>query len=778
MPSLGGARREGVGSCGGIRLADDAEELEEGEARSDGDGEAFFDPDVALSYIDKKLQHVLGHFQKDFEGGVPAKNLGSIYGRYGSFLPTYQRSPLLHQSRSPHIAANISTSRSPYQPSAEQMDRNPFMVAIESISRNNGSGEPSSSDLLKKERCSSTNDEEVAAIYSGLGLDISSSSPIEGSPDRLGGVSPVFSKVPYESPRTILQVMTCFLVPGGFLLSPLHGNLLQLTGKVAPMLKKWETHLDMENVPRAFEGHSQSSLLPGPVIGHVAKKMKLSSKEKMHVKKTRKDKGDASVIVTKEVNTEMPACQEIISDMPASTTKVKGESQFAQGKTGNTCISRPSQQNDNIQLKEQISSNDLATDKTEVIKEQATKYTENSSFENLQTCILAQKGGPKIKVGKVDIGLEERDAYHHKFSSFDRKRKAKVKDEKKFEAAIVDCECDKNRNKEWGVGPCDDSRNVPVKQTFSSNRTGDADMARKHATELKSYHFEKNSKSHKDLDETLPNRCQGNMQRDLLEDRSAQGELRQKEKIIDTSNENESGLVTYESKKGSGTFRPLGVSFKKEKSTLNNQDSQNPVAQVVSLPMEEGKEKSCPTSVKSDPLKMKAKLTRSNIENGVQHRTAEQAISNPSDTSPMRKDGSVVTFALKEARDLKHKANDLKNKGQELKSTGLYFEAALKFLHVAFLLEIPSFDSSSSRPGHVAQSMKMYSETAKLCTFCAYEYERCKKMAAAALAYKCVEVAYLKAAYYKHPSASKDRQELQAAAQVNHHHLLLKILIT
>jgi hypothetical protein len=55
----------------------------------------------------------------------------------------------------------------------------------------------------------------------------------------------------------------------------------------------------------------------------------------------------------------------------------------------------------------------------------------------------------------------------------------------------------------------------------------------------------------------------------------------------------------------------------------------------------------------------------------------------------------------------------LQNKGQELESTDLYFEAALKFLHVAFLLETPSFDIS--RPGDGARSMKMYSETAKLC---------------------------------------------------------------
>jgi hypothetical protein len=60
----------------------------------------------------------------------------------------------------------------------------------------------------------------------------------------------------------------------------------------------------------------------------------------------------------------------------------------------------------------------------------------------------------------------------------------------------------------------------------------------------------------------------------------------------------------------------------------------------------------------------------------------------------------------------------------------------------------------------------MLNEVLSLASFCAYEYERCKKMAAAALAYKCVEVAYLKAAYCKHRSASKDQQELQEALQI------------
>lgn len=119
----------------------------------------------------------------------------------------------------------------------QRMDQNPSTVAVKPISRNNGSGAPSASDLLKKKKCPSTDDEESVAgsdsldssfsgsdskslklqskvclnndlprenavIYSGLGLDISSPSSMEESPD---------SNEPYESPRTILQVNYCLL---------------------------------------------------------------------------------------------------------------------------------------------------------------------------------------------------------------------------------------------------------------------------------------------------------------------------------------------------------------------------------------------------------------------------------------------------------------------------------------------------------------------------------------------------------------------------------------
>ncbi|KAK1281323.1 hypothetical protein QJS04_geneDACA004804 [Acorus gramineus] len=129
--------------------------------------------------------------------------------------------------------------------------------------------------------------------------------------------------------------------------------------------------------------------------------------------------------------------------------------------------------------------------------------------------------------------------------------------------------------------------------------------------------------------------------------------------------------------------------------------------------------------------------------------------------SPVRKDGghSAATVVLKEARDLKHSANRLKSRGLEHESTGLYFQAALKFLYVASLLE--SSSAENGRHGET-QSIQMYSETARLCNFCAHEYEKCKEMASAALAYKCTEVAYMKVVYSKQTSVSKDCHELQA----------------
>ncbi|KAJ8443557.1 hypothetical protein Cgig2_017040 [Carnegiea gigantea] len=118
--------------------------------------------------------------------------------------------------------------------------------------------------------------------------------------------------------------------------------------------------------------------------------------------------------------------------------------------------------------------------------------------------------------------------------------------------------------------------------------------------------------------------------------------------------------------------------------------------------------------------------------------------------------------ALKEATDLKHSANHLKKSGSGLESTRVFFQAALKFLHGASLLEPDHSESGTC--GEMSPS-DVYSTTAKLCEYCAREYERFNDMASAALAYKCMEIAYMRVVYYNDLAASRDRMALHMAVR-------------
>ena len=51
------------------------------------------DLDIAFSYMDEKIESLLGHFRKDFEGVLSKETLGPKFGGYGTFLPTYLRLP-------------------------------------------------------------------------------------------------------------------------------------------------------------------------------------------------------------------------------------------------------------------------------------------------------------------------------------------------------------------------------------------------------------------------------------------------------------------------------------------------------------------------------------------------------------------------------------------------------------------------------------------------------------------------------------------------------------
>ncbi|KAJ9700066.1 hypothetical protein PVL29_005751 [Vitis rotundifolia] len=133
--------------------------------------------------------------------------------------------------------------------------------------------------------------------------------------------------------------------------------------------------------------------------------------------------------------------------------------------------------------------------------------------------------------------------------------------------------------------------------------------------------------------------------------------------------------------------------------------------------------------------------------------------------SPMRKHsfGPTATNALKEAKDLRDYADRLKSSGFGFESYETYFQAAVKFLHGASLLE--TCNSDRGKNGVMTQ-IQAYSTAAKLCERCAHEYERRQEMAAAALAYKCMEVAHMRVVYCKHSSINRDRHELQATLQI------------
>lgn len=199
----------------------------------------------SLSYIDERIQHVLGHFQKDFEGGVSAENLGAKFGGYGSFLPAYECSP----SRSHPKASqkNYMSSKSPcnyyveaapdnltspsHVPSSTRLGNarafsvDDSMNKVVGISSNIGvqmcslnnhctskSGKSTEQRTLKfRIKMKSDNlDQKNAAIYSGLGLDISPSSSMDKSPLEIGGTPPVSQQTGKESPTAIIQVQMIF----------------------------------------------------------------------------------------------------------------------------------------------------------------------------------------------------------------------------------------------------------------------------------------------------------------------------------------------------------------------------------------------------------------------------------------------------------------------------------------------------------------------------------------------------------------------------------------
>lgn len=294
-------------------------ELEEGEAYflQDDDDENI-DPDRDFSYIDKKIENVLGHYQKDFMGGLSAKNLGARFGDYGSFLPMQQRSPPILSN--PTTQSHIS-SKCPQNPSSDRLHQNPSAVANHSLpvraglsSNDQSMQAPSESGLslmnkqskLQRPGEGSFNDQQKkpvihhadqsslkfrvkmtsenvasrdnSALYSGLGLDMSPSSSPDDGPAQYDRTSRGTQESTEESPSCIVKIMTSPPLFNDVLLSPLDGSLISF--------------MQMENNGGSGKPGSTQDLPVNSIHGSIYSEAKREIKEgrKSKLDETSKDK--------------------------------------------------------------------------------------------------------------------------------------------------------------------------------------------------------------------------------------------------------------------------------------------------------------------------------------------------------------------------------------------------------------------------------------------------------------------------------------------------------
>jgi hypothetical protein len=350
----------------------------------------------------------------------------------------------------------------------------------------------------------------------------------------------------------IKQIMTCFSVPGGFLLSPLPGNILQLTKKVVPSSKKWESNVVRENAQETNEGP-------------MAKKMKADWKKKKLIDtKISKNRNDISAVMKKEIDIETTAGQKIVSEAlnipllsESRTTEAKGDSHFEEEATVNT-LSR----NKDARLKERVIKSDSMTVKAESVKAGATECIGNSDLGISE--MDAPKGELKPRTEKTERTLEERNATNDKSLVLDRKQERRIKSDSKCYAPGINYEADNAINERTAVSQSigkvagkeislhdtngenkskSEAKRVQREQKTSASTSSDfleddknipsaAVQERKGDMQSKSSHTGKKPKvkSHRDGRDNLPEGSGGGKEQEILESGSGFGDPRPKEK--------------------------------------------------------------------------------------------------------------------------------------------------------------------------------------------------------------------------------------------------------
>ncbi|XWS08617.1 hypothetical protein CRYUN_Cryun40dG0017200 [Craigia yunnanensis] len=352
---------------------DENSEIEEGEACYYKDDDDNINPDTTFSYIDEKITNVLGHFQKDFEGGVSAENLGAKFGGYGSFLPTYERSsPRLSHPKTPQ--RNSSTPRSPNNLSMENLKAPPnapptgrpadaccptgniaakhdphlssAQVAEKSALKDesfNRARIPNDQKSLKvRIKMGSDNKaKKTAAIYSGLGLDYSPSSSLGNSPEESGGTVMISQETTSKSPFRILQVMTSYHVPGGVLISPLHDSLLCLLRKENERPSRdGESILSLKACQEHSSGLMDESILGNGKQLHEKKTKFLTGKSEKLVESKHGNRmnveNDKTLLIKKKSENEIAGGKELLpNDLTALSNLVNVS--YSMEASGRTC---------------------------------------------------------------------------------------------------------------------------------------------------------------------------------------------------------------------------------------------------------------------------------------------------------------------------------------------------------------------------------------------------------------------------------------------------------
>ncbi|CAJ2661985.1 unnamed protein product [Trifolium pratense] len=451
---------------------DDNFELEEGEAcyyKNDDDDNIDID---SLSYIDERIQHLLGHFQKDFEGGLSAENLGSKFGGYGSFLPTYERShtktpPINHNSpQSPIILHKEAEAASHNRKAPSNMapyarigntshSSNSFHdlratsvdVSVKKdggISSNNVAGRCTLKDDTAIKKGNSTDQrslkfrlkmnsnilaKKTAEIYSGLGLDDSPSSSMGNSPVESEGTPPPVSKVKADdSAIAIIQAMTSFAIPGGVITSPLHESLhfSMKSEKVAGdsrYMSSRNCHLE----PRSMSTDDSDSFVAD---GHLKKRIVRivrQKEKKLEAKQMNSthSESDMTLHTKKRLGNRTPDCKEKSTPLSSSICDA-GETADITAKASN--ISKKFREN-GVQGR-------MAS--VEALKEESLESISGQDFIKIEN----QNAGNRSRKNVLEDKLES----SQKGSSTDPKNEDKCNTDtvsKNVERDVVKCKIDK-----------------------------------------------------------------------------------------------------------------------------------------------------------------------------------------------------------------------------------------------------------------------------------------------------------------------------------------------